>query len=195
MEKMHAFLDLSEEDILDAMKEIEGYVDITPSDFQKIYDLAFKHAFQRLNSLRSAKEIMSSPVFSISAKITAKEAVSFLAAQNIRGVPVVDEAGTMIGIVTEKEFMTFLGVNPKTTFLHILSACLEDTDPIKKRLQNATLSDIMKPSFITATEEMSVSEISSLFLQHTLSHLVVCDEKRHPVGMISRRDLIGVLCE
>jgi CBS-domain-containing membrane protein len=41
-------IDLTEEDILEAMKEIPGYLDITPRDFKEIYSLAYRQALSRL---------------------------------------------------------------------------------------------------------------------------------------------------
>ncbi len=42
-------LELSDEDILDAMQHISGYVDISTEDFRTIYHLAWHHAVQRLH--------------------------------------------------------------------------------------------------------------------------------------------------
>lgn len=39
---------LSDEDILDAMQHIPGYIDISTEDFRVIYHLAWQHAMQRL---------------------------------------------------------------------------------------------------------------------------------------------------
>ncbi|RJP94452.1 MAG: CBS domain-containing protein, partial [Desulfobacteraceae bacterium] len=35
---------LSEDDVLAAMKSMQGYIDITPADFNEIYNVAFRHA-------------------------------------------------------------------------------------------------------------------------------------------------------
>ena len=41
-------IDLTETDVLEAMKEIPGYLDITPRDFKEIYSLAYRQARSRL---------------------------------------------------------------------------------------------------------------------------------------------------
>ena len=41
------------------MKEIQGYLDITPGDFKEIYGFAFRHAHQRLTRTLRAKDIMT----------------------------------------------------------------------------------------------------------------------------------------
>lgn len=41
-------IELSDEDILDAMQHIPGYLDISTEDFRTIYHLAWQHAMERL---------------------------------------------------------------------------------------------------------------------------------------------------
>jgi len=41
-------LELSDEDILDAMQHVPGYLDISTEDFRIIYHLAWQHALERL---------------------------------------------------------------------------------------------------------------------------------------------------
>lgn len=43
-------LELSDEDILDAMQHIPGYLDISTEDFRIIYHLAWQHAMARLQA-------------------------------------------------------------------------------------------------------------------------------------------------
>jgi CBS-domain-containing membrane protein len=44
--------ELTDEDILDAMQHIPGYLDISTEDFRTIYHLAWKHAVARLRARR-----------------------------------------------------------------------------------------------------------------------------------------------
>jgi len=43
-------LALSDDDILDAMQHIPGYLDISTEDFRIIYHLAWQHALERLQA-------------------------------------------------------------------------------------------------------------------------------------------------
>lgn len=46
-------LELSDEDVLDAMRQIEGYLDISTEDFRIIYHLAWQHALARLKARKA----------------------------------------------------------------------------------------------------------------------------------------------
>ena len=44
---------LSDEDILDAMRQIPGYIDISTDDFRLIYHLAWQHAVAHLRAVQA----------------------------------------------------------------------------------------------------------------------------------------------
>lgn len=46
--------ELTDEDILDAMAHVPGYIDISTEDFRAIYHLAWRHAMERLRDRRDA---------------------------------------------------------------------------------------------------------------------------------------------
>lgn len=47
--------ELTDEDILDAMEHVPGYLDISTEDFRIIYHLAWKHAAARLRERRKGR--------------------------------------------------------------------------------------------------------------------------------------------
>lgn len=49
-------LELTDEDILDAMAHLPGYIDISTEDFRAIYHLAWQHAAARLLSRPAAAD-------------------------------------------------------------------------------------------------------------------------------------------
>ncbi|WP_428825483.1 hypothetical protein ACLIKD_13520 [Azonexus sp. IMCC34842] len=53
-------LELSDEDILDALSHISGYIDISTEDFRTVYHLAWRHALARLQALQD-NEAASGP--------------------------------------------------------------------------------------------------------------------------------------
>lgn len=46
-------LELSDEDILDALAHVSGYIDISTEDFRTVYHLAWRHALARLQALEA----------------------------------------------------------------------------------------------------------------------------------------------
>ncbi|WP_321416697.1 hypothetical protein [uncultured Desulfobacter sp.] len=56
------FQTITDQDVLEAMKEIPGYLDITPSDFIEVYRIAFEHAVNRITTAILAEHVMTRKV-------------------------------------------------------------------------------------------------------------------------------------
>lgn len=54
-------LELSDEDILDALSHVSGYLDISTEDFRIVYHLAWRHALARLQAQQAAGNVDSNP--------------------------------------------------------------------------------------------------------------------------------------
>ena len=89
--------DISDEDILKAMKEMEGYLDITPGDFKEIYRHAYEHALNRLLRALPAKEVMSKGVVAVDMDTPLKDVAEAMARRGISGVPVLDQNRAVVG--------------------------------------------------------------------------------------------------
>ena len=59
-------VDISDDDIYEAMKDISGYLDITPGDFKEVYLKAYRHAVLRLTRSVRVTEVMTKDVAAVS---------------------------------------------------------------------------------------------------------------------------------
>ena len=91
------------------MKEIPGYLDITPRDFKEIYSLAYRQALSRLFREITAATIMTRDVVVVSEETPLAEVAAVMGERGISGVPVVDKSGRVTGIISEKDFLTAHG--------------------------------------------------------------------------------------
>ena len=55
-----------------------------------------------------ARELMSTPVITVRPEATLKEVAEQMATHRVSGVPVVDEAGLLVGIVAESDILAKL---------------------------------------------------------------------------------------
>ena len=98
-------VDISEHDVIEAMKSIHGYLDITPGDFKELYQSAYTLAIQRLLTSLTADKIMTRPVIVANLDMGLADAARLLAEKKISGCPVVDFERKVVGIVSEKDFL------------------------------------------------------------------------------------------
>ncbi len=187
-------IEISESDILEAMREIEGYIDISPGDFQEIFHIAYRHALRRLSDFRMAADIMTSPVQCLSIEMDLIQAASFLAEKRISGAPVIDGDGRIVGVVSEKDFLAKMGVAGSTSFMQIIAHCLNNKGCIATLLRNHQIEEIMTAPAITAPAETTLTKISVLFKEKNINRLPIVDSAGKPLGIVTRTDLVHASC-
>jgi len=184
---------LSEEDILRAMRDMHGYVDVTPGDFREIYETAYVHARARLARTTMAREIMTSPAHCLGLDMAAPEAARFLSGRGVTGAPVLDGSGAVCGVVSEKDFLRKMGVTGAPSLLDVVARCLGTTGCLVADLRGLTVAGLMTAPAITAPEDITVEDVSSLFMEKSINRLPICDSDGRPLGIVTRTDLVRAL--
>ena len=183
-------LDISEDDIVEAMRAIQGYLDITPGDFRQVYQAAYTLAIQRLFNTLTAADLMTSPVLQLDQDMNLIDAAGLLAEKQVSGAPVTDSSKKIVGIVSEKDFLREMGVGGKPSFMQMVSHCLHNNESCMiGRLHSRTVGEIMTKPPVTGSLEMSISAISSLFVARKINRLPIIDRSGLTVGIVTRTDL------
>lgn len=183
-------IEVSDSDIYEAMKDIQGYLDITASDFKEVYRHAFRHAVDRMANLVKAKEIMTAAVHAVKMDTPLKDVAELMAEKRISGVPVLDDAGRVAGVISEKDFLSSMGASGKTHIMAIIAAALGGKACLTMPTRNTIASDIMASPAITVHEETSASEIIGLFNKKKINRVPVVDSSGKLMGIVSRADIL-----
>jgi CBS-domain-containing membrane protein len=182
-------LDISEQDVIEAMKAVEGYIDITPGDFKEVYQAAYALAVKRLLNTLKAGNIMSKTVVLLEQEMALVQAAALLAEKTISGAPVVNSDGKLVGVVSEKDFLREMGFGATPSFMQIATNCLNNKSCMIGRLHNRTVGHIMTKPPITGAPEMTIGTISALFAERGINRLPIVDDDGRPVGVVTRTDL------
>ncbi len=182
-------LDISEQDIITAMKAIQGYIDITPGDFKEIYQAAYTLAIQRLFNSFTATDLMTKSVLLVNHEMELEEAAALLAENHISGAPVVDHEEKIVGIVSEKDFLREMGFGTEPSIMQIATYCLQNKSRMMGKLHNRTVGDIMTRPPITGIPEMTIGTVSTLFVDRKINRLPIVDKNGLTVGIVTRTDL------
>ena len=144
-----------------------------------------------------AKDIMVTEVITIKQHATIEEIARVLIDNKISGVPVVDEAGHLMGMVTERDLL-HKETNPRLPHaVNILGAIIyyngveQYNEDFKKMMASQALN-IMTDKVITVTAEQEVEGIVKLMLEHGIKRVPVMEGERI-VGIISRADIVKCL--
>ncbi len=186
--------EISDIDIYEAMKEIEGYLDITPGDFKLLYNMAYRHAVSRLAESVKVKDVMTRNVVFISKDTPLIEVAEIMATKNISGVPVVDFEKKPMGVISEKDFAFQMGGNEFRSFMSVVAQCLQRNGCVAVTMRNQKAEDIMTHPAISVTETTSVSEVANILAKHKINRLPVVDKDGKIAGIIARADIISTSC-
>ena len=189
-EKDNYLIDISDDDILTAMKKIDGYLDISFGDFKELYHIACSHALQRLRQSVKARDIMTEKVISAHKQTSAKDIANIMAKHNVSGIPVIDDNEHVIGIISENDFLSRMGKKDIHSFMNIIALCFEDKGCLATAISNQNAVDIMTSPVITANEETPVSDIVTLFAEKNINRVPIVSQEKKLIGIVSREDAL-----
>jgi len=158
-------LELSDEDIVAAMGEVQGYLDITPGDFREIYHFAYGHAVSRLTNRVLAREIMTRDVIAVASDATLPEVASVMARYGVSGVPVIDAERRVVGVISEKDFLSSMGADNRGSFMEVVADCLDSKGCVALPIREEHAAEVMTTPPITAGEEARLCELTTLLGQ------------------------------
>ena len=182
------------EDYQRALESMETLVDVFADDVMTMAERAEYFANQRINENHNVSRIMSHPVHVVQPDTLLSDAAHLMISQGISGVPVVDEQEQLVGIITEADFLRGLGL-PAHYPTHNLWQTLEAmfshfTQHSHLEIPSDPVSNFMVRNVITATIDDDVHGVIELMKKHQIKRILVCDEERRVLGVITRSDLV-----
>ncbi|SDP39009.1 CBS domain-containing protein [Nakamurella panacisegetis] len=128
-----------------------------------------------------AREIMSSPVVSVPPDMPVTQASDLLAQRGFTALPVVDEDGRLIGLVTEADLIRDrVAPDPR---IHGFAS------PATGGGRASTVADVMTTSVESFTPGADVADIARTMLDERVRCFPIVDGNA-VVGVITRRDLL-----
>lgn len=182
---------LTDEDLHAALIEMRTYIDITEEDLRKIYEVALRHAGERLLGRISVRSIMTQPVVTISASSDLRHAAVVLTEHRISGLPVVSEEGAVVGVLSEDDILCQAGIRKESRFRDLLHRLLGE--PVVKRTNCDLVGDAMSSPAITLPEAATVHDAADILHTRRIKRLPVVDDQGRLTGIITRSDIVRVL--
>jgi CBS domain-containing membrane protein len=188
--KACAPVEISDGDIFSAMREISGYLDITPSDFKELYLKAYHHALSRLTRTVKVKEVMTTDVISARSEYSLEQVAELMATSHVSGLPVLDDQHKPLGIISERDFLEVMVGRKSASLMEIISQCLRGKTCLMAPVRIKLAKDIMTaPAVIVGTDD-EVDAVSRLFASKGINRAPVVDVEGIMVGIVSRADLM-----
>ena len=143
------------------------------------------------------REIMATDVVTVRRDTSVNDIARLMSERDISGVPVVDDAHHVVGIVTELDMIVRNTRLEMPAFIQILDGRipLETPGHYHKRLQHMLgthAADIMTAEVVTLGPDDTVEDLAELMVKRRLNPVPVV-EKGVLVGVVSRADFIRMM--
>jgi len=183
-------VEISDEDIYEPMKDIPGYLDITLGDLKEIYFHAYRRALERIACSVRARHLMTTDVHCVGRGTPLKEVAEVMARNAVSGVPVVEEDGSVAGVISEKDFFSHMGGQDPRSLMGVIAECLQDKGCLAVTIQAQKAEDLMTSPAFTVREDTILMEDSNILTEKKINRVPVVDQQGRLLGIISRADIV-----
>ena len=150
------------------------------------------------SSAITASDIMSRAPVTATPETPLRVVIRQMLEGGFSGMPVVDEAGRAIGMITEGDLIRWTEEQaPRARWwLDMLAEGNDLADEFKRALkdQHASVRAVMTKDIVGVSPETPARDIAKMLSTHHIKRVPVLQDGK-PVGMITRRDLIRALLE
>jgi CBS domain-containing protein len=143
-------------------------------------------------------DVMSRNPIVVRRETPLKEAIQILAEKRISGLPVVDDSGKLLGIISETDLMwQETGVTPPAYIMFLDSVIyLKNPATYERDLHKAlgqTVGDIMSVNPVTVTADKPLKEAARIMHDRNVHRLPILDDAGQVIGILTRGDIIRAM--
>ena len=135
---------------------------------------------------------MTAPAIACRAEAFFDEVAELLADRDISGVPVVNAAGTVVGVISERDLAHALG-GPMVRLAvrrHNPAPSLPDIKQIPREARRA--KDVMTAPPVTVTRDTRLDTIARLMRESQINRVPVVEDGRL-IGVVTRGDILAAI--
>ena len=150
----------------------------------------------KVNSTKIAQDIMTPEPVCAEPSTTIRQLARLFEENEISGCPVVDQEGKVIGVVSKTDLIRRCSEGtadqPPGYLFEAISEQGGEEDAAEVIPEPLIcVQDFMTESPITVSPETPVAKIAALMFDSRIHRVVVVDEEKFPLGVITSLDLLG----
>lgn len=139
------------------------------------------------------RDVMTTDPIRVTPDTGLREAARLMVRHRVSGLPVVDERGRLVGILTEGDFIRQEATRDRPHGVSLLDALFGEGELAAVTAE--TVSEVMTRSVVTITPEATLGEAARVLGRRNLKSLPVVDLDGELVGIISRADVVGAFAK
>jgi CBS domain-containing protein len=114
-----------------------------------------------------------------------------LSENRVSGMPVVDKDNHVLGVISEGDILSAVGMGEHHNFKDIVRRMLGEAVP--KSQTTSTVENAMSSPAVTAKLETDVREAAAVMNDRKIKRLPVIDQEKRLIGIISRADIVRLI--
>ena len=185
-------LGMAPDDLVQAIREMNTYIDVSEEDLEEIYARAELHAHRRRMGDILCRDIMTRDVVTVEFGDELETVWEQMRARKLKGLPVVDRARRVVGIVTIIDFLKRADTRTGGPLFERIVRFIRRTPGLNSD-KPEVVGQIMTAPAVTVPETTHIISLIPMFAEYGIHHVPVVDAQGKLAGMITQSDLMEAL--
>ncbi len=147
---------------------------------------------------KTVADVMSRDPITVKPQTSIKEAIKILVEHHISGLPVVDDAGKAVGVISETDLLwQEAGVEPPLYIMFLDSVIfLENPARHEQELHKAlgqTVGEVMSSDAVTVKPDQPLQKAAKLMQEKSIRRLAVTDDDDKVIGILTAGDIVRAM--
>ncbi|PKN08764.1 MAG: signal transduction protein [Deltaproteobacteria bacterium HGW-Deltaproteobacteria-8] len=142
---------------------------------------------------KTAQDVMSGQLVTVNIRATVPEAAALMAARKLKRLPVVDDAGDLVGIVSRIDILRTISTAASMSPPEMDKGAAREAEPRPTQLPQGlklTAGDVMLRDIPTVGPDAPLEEALGKLVASPLRRVVVVDEADRVLGIVLDRELL-----
>jgi CBS domain-containing protein len=149
---------------------------------------------------QTVAELMNRDLLTVTPTTPLSEAIHLLVDRQISGLPVVDEAGKLVGVISESDLMWREKGLDRPLYLMFLDSVIYLQNPAERdrdlhKVLGQTVGEVMTAGAISTTADATLPTAARIMHDKKIHRLPVVDAEDRPIGIITQGDIVRAIAK
>jgi CBS domain-containing protein len=147
---------------------------------------------------QTVAELMNRDLLTVTPATPLSEAIRLLVDRQISGLPVVDEAGKLVGVISESDLMWREKGLDRPPYIMFLDSVIYLQNPAQHerdlhKVLGQTVGEVMTAGAISITADATLPAAARIMHDKKIHRLPVVDADNQPIGIITQGDIVRAI--
>lgn len=139
------------------------------------------------------RDVMTTDVRTVRSDARVRDAAAALVGQHFRALPVVDERGKLVGVVSNTDLVDRGGLGVRVELLNVMEAT--ERERFLSRAAVLAVASVMTADPVTIKPTATLADATKLMSERRIKRLPVVESDGRLVGILSRADILRAVAE